>query len=291
MKVVVIGGVAGGMSAAARLRRLDESADIVVLERDDYVSFANCGLPYHIGGDIEDREALLLQTPESLRESLALDVRTGHEALDVDRASRTVTVRDTAADREYVEPYDRLVLATGASPLRPPLPGVDHPRIRTLRSIPDMDAIIDILDAGARSRRRHRRRVHRPGDGRGAAAPRARGDPCRGARPGDDGLGPRDVPPPRRTTSPTTAFACCSSTRAAGFADADGRVVVDLGSEETHHRPRRCSPSASAPRAISRERAGLALVRTRRGRRRPPHAHVRPARLRASATQSRSPTP
>ncbi len=89
MKVVVVGGVAGGMSAAARLRRLDEQADIVVLERDDYVSFANCGLPYHIGGDIEDRDALLLQTPKSLRESLALDVRTAHEVLAIDRQSKT----------------------------------------------------------------------------------------------------------------------------------------------------------------------------------------------------------
>ncbi|MCX6432227.1 MAG: FAD-dependent oxidoreductase [Actinobacteria bacterium] len=151
MKVVVVGGVAGGMSAAARLRRLDEQADIVVLERDDYVSFANCGLPYHIGGDITERDALLLQTPVSLRESLGLDVRTGHEVLSIDRSGRTVTVRNRHTGDEYAEPYDALVLATGATPLRPPLPGIDHPLIRTLRNIPDMDAIIAILDDGVRS--------------------------------------------------------------------------------------------------------------------------------------------
>ncbi len=149
-KVVVIGGVAGGMSAAARLRRLDETAEIVVLERDPYVSFANCGLPYHIGGDIEDREALLLQTPESLRESLALDVRTGHEVTSIDREARRVSVVD-GTGLEYSETYDVLVIATGASPLRPPLPGVDHPRILVLRTIPDMDRIIEVLDEGARS--------------------------------------------------------------------------------------------------------------------------------------------
>ena len=151
MKVVVVGGVAGGMSAAARLRRLDENADIVVFERDDYVSFANCGLPYHIGGDIKERDALLLQTPDSLRAALALDVHTGHEVLSIDRAAKTVTVRERRADREFVESFDSLVLATGATPLRPPLPGIEHPRIRTLRNIPDMDAIIDLLHDGVKS--------------------------------------------------------------------------------------------------------------------------------------------
>ena len=151
MKVVVVGGVAGGMSAAARLRRLDESAEIVVFERDEYVSFANCGLPYHIGGDIEKRDALLLQTPKSLRESLALDVHTAHEVLAIDRERHVVRVRDRKTGREFEEPYDKLVLATGASPIRPPLPGIDHPRIKTLRNIPDMDAIIEVLDDGVAS--------------------------------------------------------------------------------------------------------------------------------------------
>jgi NADPH-dependent 2,4-dienoyl-CoA reductase/sulfur reductase-like enzyme/rhodanese-related sulfurtransferase len=151
MKVVVVGGVAGGMSAAARLRRLDERAEIVVLERDDYVSFANCGLPYHIGGDISDRDLLLLQTPESLRESLDLDVRRGQEVTAVDRQAQTVTVFDRHRDLSYEESYDTLILATGATPVLPGLPGIDNPRIRTLRNIPDMDAIISILDAGVES--------------------------------------------------------------------------------------------------------------------------------------------
>lgn len=151
MKVVVIGGVAGGMSAAARLRRLDERAEIVVLERDDYVSFANCGLPYHIGGAIPERDALLLQTPASLAESLALDVRTGHEVTAIDRAGSRVRVVERASGNSYAEAYDRLVLATGAVPIKPPLPGIDHPRIFTLRSIPDMDAIKAVVDGGAAS--------------------------------------------------------------------------------------------------------------------------------------------
>lgn len=151
MKVVVVGGVAGGMSAAARLRRLEEHADIVVLERDDYVSFANCGLPYHIGGDIVERDALLLQTPESLRDSLDLDVRTGHEVLSIDRDAKTVSIRNRHSFEEYVESYDSLVLATGATPLRPPLPGIEHPAILSLRNIPDMDVIIERLDRGVQS--------------------------------------------------------------------------------------------------------------------------------------------
>lgn len=151
MKVVVVGGVAGGMSAAARLRRLDEQAEIVVLERDDYVSFANCGLPYHIGGSIPERDALLLQTPASLAESLALDVRTGHEVTAIDRAGSRLTVVERASRRRYSEHYDRLVLATGAVPIKPSLPGVDHPRIFTLRTIPDMDAIKAVVDGGAAS--------------------------------------------------------------------------------------------------------------------------------------------
>ena len=150
-RVVVVGGVAGGMSAAARLRRLDEHAEIIVLEQDDYVSFANCGLPYHIGGEIADRGALLLQTPASLAESLALDVRTGHEVTAIDRAAKQVRVLDRATGRAYQERFDRLVLATGAAPLKPRLPGVDHPRIFTLRSIPNMDAIKAVVDSGARS--------------------------------------------------------------------------------------------------------------------------------------------
>ncbi len=150
MKLVVVGGVAGGMSFAARARRLAEQAEIVVLERDPYVSFANCGLPYHLGGEIPDRESLLLQTPKSLAGSLALDVRTGHEVLRVDTAAKTVRVLERATGREYEEAYDTLVLSTGASPVVPPLPGVDLPQVRVLRNIPDVDGLNALVGTGAR---------------------------------------------------------------------------------------------------------------------------------------------
>jgi NADPH-dependent 2,4-dienoyl-CoA reductase/sulfur reductase-like enzyme/rhodanese-related sulfurtransferase len=150
MKVVVVGGVAGGMSFAARARRLAEDAQIVVLERDAYVSYANCGLPYHLAGEIPERDALLLHTPASLAASLALDVRTGHEVLSVDTEARSVRVRERGTGREYTESYDALVLSTGASPIVPPIPGVDLPQVRALRTVPDVDALRALVDAGAR---------------------------------------------------------------------------------------------------------------------------------------------
>ncbi len=151
MKTVIVGGVAAGASTGARLRRLDESAEIVILERDHYVSFANCGLPYHIGREIPDRESLLLQTPESLAKSLALDVRTGQEVVRIDRDVKEVEVRDEKQGRTYRESYDKLVLCPGAEPIRPPIPGADDPRVDVLRNIPDMDHIITHLDRGASS--------------------------------------------------------------------------------------------------------------------------------------------
>ncbi len=151
MKVLIVGGVAGGASAAARLRRLDESAEIVVFERSGHVSFANCGLPYHIGGDIKEREALLLQTPQSLRDLLNLDVRTGQEVIAIDRAARSIRVRELASGREYSERYDKLVLCPGATPVRPPLPGLEHPRVFVLRNVEDMDRIKSIVDNRAQS--------------------------------------------------------------------------------------------------------------------------------------------
>lgn len=149
MKVVVIGGVAGGMSFAARARRLAEDAQIVVLERDAYVSYANCGLPYHLGDEIPDRSALLLHTPESLAASLALDVRVRHEVISVDTASHVVSVRELDSGRVYDEHYDALVLSTGATPVVPPIPGTDLPQVRVLRSVPDVDALRALLSAGA----------------------------------------------------------------------------------------------------------------------------------------------
>jgi NADPH-dependent 2,4-dienoyl-CoA reductase/sulfur reductase-like enzyme/peroxiredoxin family protein/TusA-related sulfurtransferase/rhodanese-related sulfurtransferase len=142
-KVVIIGGVAGGASCAARLRRLDEEAEIVLLERGKYVSYANCGLPYHVGDVIKSRDALLVSTPEMLRSRFKIDVRTQHEALSVDRAAKTVSVRD-ADDRVYTESYDTLVISTGSSPLRPPIPGIDSPRVMTLWTVPDTDKIRDL---------------------------------------------------------------------------------------------------------------------------------------------------
>ncbi|MGP4052198.1 FAD-dependent oxidoreductase [Streptomyces sp. 2A115] len=149
MKVVIVGGVAGGMSAATRLRRLDEEAEIVVLERGVHVSYANCGLPYYLGGVIEERDALLVQTPEALHTRFGLDVRVRSEVVAIDRAARTVRVRDLDGGREYDEPYDRLVLSPGAHPFVPDLPGVE--RARTLRDVTDVDRIAADLDAGART--------------------------------------------------------------------------------------------------------------------------------------------
>jgi NADPH-dependent 2,4-dienoyl-CoA reductase/sulfur reductase-like enzyme len=145
MKIVVVGGVAGGASAAARARRLDESAEIIILERDHYVSYASCGLPYHLGNIITDRDKLLVQTPERLKQSLNLDVRIGHEVTDIDRPSKTVTVKILDTGEIYQETYDKLVLSLGASPIRPNLPGIDHPKIHVLRNIPDMDNILASL--------------------------------------------------------------------------------------------------------------------------------------------------
>jgi NADPH-dependent 2,4-dienoyl-CoA reductase/sulfur reductase-like enzyme/peroxiredoxin family protein/TusA-related sulfurtransferase/rhodanese-related sulfurtransferase len=151
MKLVIVGGVAGGASAAARARRLDEDAEIVVIERTNHVSFANCGLPYHIGGVIKDRAALLLQTPASLKSSLNIDVRTGQEVTAIDRAAHRISVRVLTDGSTYAESYDKLVLCPGATPLRPDLPGMDGPAVMALRNVDDMDAIKARVDGGARS--------------------------------------------------------------------------------------------------------------------------------------------
>lgn len=148
MRIVIVGGVAGGMSCAARARRLDEAAEIIVLERGAHVSFANCGLPYYVGGEIADESALLAQTPASLKASLALDVRPGHEVTAVDAAAKTVTVM--SADGVDTLHYDALVLAPGAAAATPPITGLDSPRVRTLRSVEDAVALRDRVQAGAR---------------------------------------------------------------------------------------------------------------------------------------------
>lgn len=150
MRVVIVGGVAGGASTAARLRRLDETAEIVIFERGEHVSFANCGLPYHVGGTIPERDALVLQTPESLRKRFNLDVRTRHEVRSVDRLAKTVTVEKLATGEVFTERYDVLVLSPGARPFVPPIPGVKLPHVHTLRSIPDVDRIVAQVREGAR---------------------------------------------------------------------------------------------------------------------------------------------
>ena len=151
-KILIIGGVAAGAGCAARLRRLDESADIVLIERGEYISYANCGLPYHVGGVIESRDALLITKTEVMRERFRVDVRTRSEAVAIDRANRMVRIKQLETGEEYSEPYDKLVIATGSSPLRPPIPGIDSPRILTLWTVPDADHIRGMIrEHGARS--------------------------------------------------------------------------------------------------------------------------------------------
>jgi NADPH-dependent 2,4-dienoyl-CoA reductase/sulfur reductase-like enzyme/rhodanese-related sulfurtransferase len=143
-RIVIVGGVAGGMSAAARARRLDERAEIIVLEQGDYVSFANCGLPYHLSGEIAARDDLILHTPESLAASLNLDVRTGHRVVGIDKDSRKVTI--DAGDITYALAYDALLLSPGAVAVRPPIEGLGHPAVHTLRTVPDVDALRERIE-------------------------------------------------------------------------------------------------------------------------------------------------
>jgi NADPH-dependent 2,4-dienoyl-CoA reductase/sulfur reductase-like enzyme/rhodanese-related sulfurtransferase len=145
-RVLIIGGVAGGATCAARLRRLDEEAEIVVLERGPYVSFANCGLPYYVGNVIQEESKLLLASPALFRERFNIEVRTRHEVRAIDVAASTVAVRDLETGREYSEPYDALVLSPGAAPIRPPWPGIELPGIFTLRTVPDSRDIRHWID-------------------------------------------------------------------------------------------------------------------------------------------------
>ncbi|EMK6670599.1 FAD-dependent oxidoreductase [Vibrio fluvialis] len=144
-KIVIIGGVAGGASAAARARRLSEDAQIIMFERGPFVSFANCGLPYHIGGDIKERANLLLQTPESFLARFNVDVRVMNEVVCINRADKSITVRNLLDQSEYEESYDFLLLSPGAGPIVPPIPGLDNPLTHSLRNIPDMDRILETI--------------------------------------------------------------------------------------------------------------------------------------------------
>ena len=144
-KIVIIGGVAGGASAAARARRLSEEAEIIMFERGEFVSFANCGLPYHIGGDITERANLLLQTPQSFLARFNVDVRTMSEVVNIDKENKCVTIKNVLDGSEYSESYDFLVLSPGAGPIVPPIPGINNPITHSLRNIPDMDKILNTI--------------------------------------------------------------------------------------------------------------------------------------------------
>jgi len=146
MKIIIIGGVAGGATTAARIRRVDETAEIILLEKGKYISYANCGLPYYIGGVIEEREKLFVQTPEAFSTRFRVDVRTENEVIFIDRKKKTVTVRQSSEDT-YEESYDKLLISTGASPVRPPLPGIDLPGIFTLRNVTDTDRIKEYINS------------------------------------------------------------------------------------------------------------------------------------------------
>jgi NADPH-dependent 2,4-dienoyl-CoA reductase/sulfur reductase-like enzyme/rhodanese-related sulfurtransferase len=154
LRLVIVGGVAGGASAAARARRLDESAHIVLFERGSHASFANCGLPYYLGGEISDRNDLLVADPDTLKRSLNLDVRTKTEVVAIDRVAKEVEVHDLATDRRYREPFDFLILSTGAAPLRPlnllAKVGLKHPRVVSLRNLEDVDQLKAVVDGGIR---------------------------------------------------------------------------------------------------------------------------------------------
>ncbi len=147
MKVVIVGGVAGGATAAARLRRLDEQAEIIMIERSGYVSYANCGLPYYIGGDITDKHSLTLQTPESFKNRFNIDARVQQEVISIDRFNKYITVHDLISDTEYSETYDKLVLAPGAKAIRPQIPGYDLPQVFSVRTIEDTFAISEFIES------------------------------------------------------------------------------------------------------------------------------------------------
>ncbi|HUU84238.1 MAG TPA: FAD-dependent oxidoreductase, partial [Phycisphaerae bacterium] len=145
-RILIVGGVAAGASAATRARRLDEHAEIIVFEKSGHVSFANCGLPYYVGGVITDRDALLMMTPERFQKQFRVDARVRHEVVEIDRSGKRVRVRNLDDGQEYWEAYDRLILAPGASPIIPPMEGLDAPNVFVLRNMEDADAIHSWID-------------------------------------------------------------------------------------------------------------------------------------------------
>ncbi len=146
MKVLIIGGVAGGATVAARLRRIDENAQILLFERGEYVSYANCGLPYYIGGTISDRDRLFVQTVDGFISRFNIDIRVKSEVVAIDTQNKSVSVHNLANGLTYQETYDKLVISTGAEPIKPPISGIDDNRIFSLRSVPDTDQIKNYID-------------------------------------------------------------------------------------------------------------------------------------------------
>jgi len=143
LKVIIVGGVAGGATAAARLRRMNEDAEIILFEKGDYISYANCGLPYYIGEVIKKKDDLLVQTPQKMRDRFNIDVRVDCEVIKISPESKTVEVFDRVNNIKYTESYDKLILSPGAEQVKPKLPGNDSPRVFTLRNIPDTFRIKD----------------------------------------------------------------------------------------------------------------------------------------------------
>lgn len=150
-KVLIVGGVAGGASTAARLRRIDEQTEIIMFEKGQYISFANCGLPYYIGGAIKERKNLLVQTADAMRARFKIDVRDLSEVIGIDKQNKRIIVKDLRTGNSYEESYDKLVLSPGAMPVKPPIPGIENPGIFTIRDIPDTDAIKDFVDKAPQS--------------------------------------------------------------------------------------------------------------------------------------------
>ena len=188
MKVVIVGGVAGGATAAARIRRLDEQAEITVFERSGYVSYANCGLPYYIGGAITDPEELTLQTPESFFSRFRVDMKVRHEVTAIHPDRKTVRVKNLETGEEWEERYDKLILSPGAKPTQPRVPGTGLDRVFTLRTVEDTFRIKGSRGTPPRNGGAGRRGLYRPGAGGESPGAGDGGHHCSAARTADESL-------------------------------------------------------------------------------------------------------
>ena len=253
MKVIIVGGVAGGASCAARLRRLDENAEILMVERGPYVSYANCGLPYHVGGAIEQESSLLVATEQTFREQFAIDCRTRCEVIGISPQQKTVELKNHITGEVTTEKYDKLVLSPGAAPIRPPLPGIDLPGIFSVRTVPDARTIREWLDRDIADRSGmnsytgyqtvmkpqagggDRRRVYRPRDGGKPDPPRARSDADREAQSGHAPTRSGNGALRRTLHASNMASSSSSMTAWPGFEQsADGSLEVLTSSGKRH---------------------------------------------------------